>query len=54
MLEWWTKNGNVLDRWIAFLERCQRTNCDWSYPQIQNTTQIMSSLTLCQPPLGLE
>jgi hypothetical protein len=30
--------GNVLDLWSTFLERCQRTNCNWSYPQIQNTT----------------
>jgi hypothetical protein len=36
----------VLDRWIAFLEHCQRTNCDWSYPQIQNTTDFSYGATL--------
>jgi hypothetical protein len=34
--------GNVLDLWSTFLERCQRTNCNWSYPQIQNTTEHFS------------
>jgi uncharacterized protein (DUF433 family) len=38
--------GNVLDRWIAFPERSQFTHYDWSYPQIQNTTQ--------KPSLNLE
>jgi len=34
--------GNVLDLWSTFLERCQRTNCNWSYPQIQNTTNLIT------------
>jgi putative transposase len=34
------RDGNVLDLWSTFLERCQRTNCNWSYPQIQNTTEV--------------
>ena len=48
--------GNVLDLWSTFLERCQRTNCNWSYPQIQNTTyfqrkgdiKTLRLLMLCQ------
>jgi NADH dehydrogenase len=46
---WLTFVGNVLDLWSTFLERCQRTNCNWSYPQIQNTTHILSFLgSSCQ------